>query len=130
MNELADPEVVTSITNELISALYNPVLAEGFGFFFKEFQGKPGKTIYIGVSMFGFDKEGKAYHLENKNGKCVLLEVYQQSAKDKQAGVSFAIKKENLLTRECTYYKNKKDMSSALMETGEKVKKILHHLRS
>lgn len=129
MNEPADPEVVTSLTNDLLSAMYNPVFIDGFGFFFKEFPGKPGKTIYAGVCVFRFDKDGKAYHLENKNGKCIFLEIYQQSAKDKQAGVSFAIKKENLLTRECTYYKNKKDMSSAITETGNKLKKILEKLR-
>ncbi len=129
MNELADPEIVLARTNELISALYNPVFIDGFGFFFKEFPGKPGKSIYVGVCMFGFDKDGKAYHLENKNGKCVLLEVYHQSIKDKQPGVSFTIKKENLVTRECTYYRHKSNFTDALNETGNKVKKLLEHLR-
>ena len=49
MNELADPEIVLARTNELISALYNPVFIDGFGFFFTEFPGKPGKSIYVGV---------------------------------------------------------------------------------
>lgn len=127
--ECVDPELVQSLTDEIVGSGLSPVIIDGVGFFMKKVNGKPGKIIIFGIAMFRYTKEGKNSYLETKEGKCVLIDVYQMSAKDREPGVTFSIKKENLVTRECMHYRNKSELGNGINAARDRLTQILKELR-